>query len=131
MNTDELNRAMVIICDSLQRTAKAAARAARALATATAEAISCAAAQEKEMELYRELQAGAETRDPFAELLQAMEQSLQAELADLAELAEDAPPLPQTITLRPPKYLGPVNKANHTASRPPRRARSSCYKRHR
>lgn len=128
MNTEEFHRAMIIISDSFQQTAKAAARAARAIAVATIEAISCAAAQEKEMELYRELQAGAETRDPFAELLQAMEQSLQAELA---ELAEDMPPLPPPKIPRPPKYLGPVNKANHTASKPPRRARSSCYKRHR
>jgi hypothetical protein len=65
--------------------------------------------------------------DPFARLLEAMreieKQVLMEELAvDPADLE-----LPRK-TPRPPKRLGPVNKANFTASRPPRRARSSCYR---
>ena len=32
-------------------------------------------------------------------------------------------------TPRPPKRTGPVNKANYSANRPARRARSSCYRR--
>ena len=64
--------------------------------------------------------------DPMAELLRAMreiqEQLLMEELAvDPADLE-----VPRKMP-RPPKRLGPVNKANYTASRPPRRARSSCY----
>lgn len=47
------------------------------------------------------------------------------ELIELAQEPEDIPP-PKKIP-RPAKYLGPVNKANYTANRPPRRARSSCY----
>ena len=64
--------------------------------------------------------------DPFAELLQAMEDIRQQYMLD--ELAEDPADLeaPKKI-LRPPRRLGPVNKTNHAASRPPRRARSSCY----
>lgn len=135
MNLEELNRALVIIGDSFQQVAKAAASAARAIAAATMEAISYTSAQEKEMELYRELQAGADIQDPFAELQQAAEkvaaQDFLDALAELAELALDMPPYLHQKPPRPPKYLGPVNKANHTASRPPRRARSSCYKRHR
>lgn len=128
MNTEELNRALVIIADSAQQIAKAAASVAHAIAVATMECINHAAATEKEMELYRELQAGADIQDPFAELLQAMEQ---ARLAQLAELVEDITPLQPPQIPRPPKRLGPVNKPNHTASRPPKRARSSCYKRNR
>lgn len=135
MNLDELNRALIIIGDSAQQVAKAAASAARAIAAATMEAISYTTAKEKEMELYRELQAGADIQDPFAELRQAADkvaaQDFLAAMEELAELALDMPPYFHKKTPRPPKCLGPINKANHTANRPPRRARSSCYKRHR
>ncbi len=65
--------------------------------------------------------------DPFATLLEAMreieKQALMEELAiEPADLEA-----PRKVP-RPPKRLGPVNKANHTASRPPKRARSSCYR---
>lgn len=46
------------------------------------------------------------------------------ELADYAEESEPIPP-PKKIP-RPAKYIGPVNKANYTANRPHRVARSSC-----
>lgn len=71
-----------------------------------------------------------EKLDPFAALLQAMEEIRERCLVDeLAALAEGPADLetPRKI-LRPPKRTGPVNKANHTMSRPPRRARSSCYR---
>lgn len=90
------------------------------------------AALEKEKELYRELQAEAVNRDPIAELLQAMDfMEAQAQMMELTEPIDDIPLQPHPKIPRPPKYLGPVNKANYTASRPPRQARSSCYKRHR
>ena len=70
-----------------------------------------------------------ESRDPFAELLQAMEEIRERCLLDeLAAFGEDPADLeiPRKVP-RPPKRLGPVNKANFTANRPPKRARSSCY----
>lgn len=70
-----------------------------------------------------------EKLDPFAALLQAMEEIRERCLLDeLATFAEDPASLetPRKVP-RPPKRLGPVNKANFTASRPPKRARSSCY----
>lgn len=68
-----------------------------------------------------------EKLDPFARLLEAMSEIEKQVLME--ELAVDPADFeaPKKI-LRPPKQLGPVNKANHTASRPPKRARSSCYK---
>lgn len=71
-----------------------------------------------------------ENRDPFAELLQVMEEIRERCLLDeLAAFAEDPADIetPRKVP-RPPKRLGPVNKANFTASRPPKRARSSCYR---
>jgi hypothetical protein len=65
--------------------------------------------------------------DPFATLMEAMSEIDKQLLMD--ELAEGPADLetPRKI-LRPPKRTGPVNKANHTMRRPPRRARSSCYR---
>lgn len=42
------------------------------------------------------------------------------------EADEEMPLLPERKIQRPPKRLGPVNKPNYRANRPPRRARSSC-----
>lgn len=63
----------------------------------------------------------------FAALQEAGRRLAAAIAEAVAEVVE--PPRPEIP--RPPKCLGPVNKANHTASRPPKRARSSCYKRRR
>ena len=71
-----------------------------------------------------------EKLDPFAELLAAMEEVRERRLLDELEAFVEDPAdleLPRK-TPRPPKRLGPVNKANFTASRPPKRARSSCYR---
>lgn len=66
-----------------------------------------------------------ENCDPFATLREAMREiEKQALIGELAEDPADLE-LPRK-TPRPPKRLGPVNKANFTASRPPKRARSSC-----
>lgn len=125
MSTDELSGA-------LQRIARAAKSVGIAITAAAAGVGAYRAAIEKETEFYRTLQAEATNRDPIAELLQAVDfMEAQAQITELAELIDDIPLLPPPKILRPPKYLGPVNKANHTASRPPRRARSSCYKHHR
>lgn len=104
---------------------EAAAQAARQLreAMAVVEAATL-------MEAFRQVVYADENSDPFAELLQAVEdirkRCLLDELADLVEDPADHE-APKKIP-RPPKRTGPVNKANHTISRPPRRARSSCYR---
>ena len=68
-----------------------------------------------------------ELRKAFAELAEAGRQAAEALAEAVAEIVEPTrPDLP-----RPPKNQGPANKANYTTSRPPRRARSSCYKRQR
>jgi hypothetical protein len=95
----------------------------------TAEALRAAvyALDEKTRGFTAAMQEEAATRDELQELLQAMERQLldELQLADYAEEPADIePPRKQP---RPPKCLGPVNKANYTANRPPRRARSSCY----
>ena len=132
---EKLSGIVVIIGDGAQQIAKAVAAVARVIAAITIDAATSCAVREKERELYRQLQAEIDARDPLAELLQAADgmatQDLLAAMEELAELALDMPPYFRQKTPRPPKCLGPVNKANHTASRPPRRARSSCYKRHR
>ena len=80
---------------------------------------------EKARDFTRTLQEAAANSDPMRALLQAMEEYNELQLADYAEEPADIdPPRKQ---LRPPKCLGPVNKANYTANRPARRARSSCY----
>lgn len=95
---------------------------------ATAVEAFAAALLEKEMELYRSMQTETDYQDPFSELLKAMNEIAELDLAELIpQQAEDMPPLPPTRISRPPKYIGPVNKANYAANRPPKRARSSCY----
>lgn len=66
--------------------------------------------------------------DPMAELLSRFEELRAQYLTDeMAEIAEDPAIIPPPRkTPRPPKCTGPVNKANYTARRPPRVARSSC-----
>lgn len=120
MNLEELNRAVLIIGDSLQQVAAAAKNMASALAENVARSgVADYGTAMVALEAVLQAAAGMTAQD----FLPAME--------ELAELAVDMPPLPRPKTPRPPKCLGPVNKTNHIASRPPRRARSSCYKRHR
>lgn len=65
--------------------------------------------------------------DPREELQQAIER-IKA-MADMDDLADDLDDIIPTKKLpRPPKRLGPVNKANYSHNRPQRRARSSCYR---
>ena len=65
--------------------------------------------------------------DPIAKLLEAMEEVREQVL--LEELAIDPADIEMPRKMpRPPKKLGPINKENYTARRPPRQARSSCYR---
>ena len=69
-------------------------------------------------------------RDPLAELIRALNaiggDIDKEKLQELAEFVEDMPPIIQKKIPHPPKYIGPINKANYTANKPPRRARSNC-----
>lgn len=112
----------------LERVAEAVTPAVKALAAVAAEAWKMAEALHHYLEdlenkkLYGITQ---EEIDPEAEqraLMEAIER-----IRSIAEEAdEEMPLLPERKIQRPPKHLGPVNKTNYRANRPPRRARSSC-----
>ena len=102
---------------------EAAAQAARRFREAQA-----AYLEDKTREAIAEIEE-EQKPDQITALLQAMEELQERCLVDeLAAFGYDPADLetPRKVP-RPPKRLGPVNKANHTASRPPKRARSSCY----
>lgn len=60
------------------------------------------------------------------ELLQAIAR-MQEAYENLADYADDIADIDKEEIPRPPKRIGPVNKANYTYNRPQRRARSSCH----
>lgn len=66
-----------------------------------------------------------------AALINADISSMKEAFEKLLEEISDLPYTPKRKLPRPPRYLGPVNKANYTANRPMRRARSNCYTRRR
>lgn len=107
----ELERAVVIVSESL---AKAAA--------ALTEAMFIVAAGLSEM--MDDICDHYEV-DSADELLQAIER-IKA-MADMGNLADDLDDIiiPAKKLPRPPKRIGPANKANYTANRPKRMARSS------
>ena len=61
----------------------------------------------------------------FEELQRAIEK-MQEAYESLADYADDIADIDKEEIPRPPKRIGPVNKANYTYNRPQRRARSSC-----
>lgn len=69
-------------------------------------------------------------QDPYEAMMRALKEiggNIDSEIMqELAKTAEDLPPITQKKIPRPPKSIGPVNKANYTANRPLRNARSSC-----
>lgn len=115
----KIEKACLIIGDSLQRALDAFRAAAEAFAQVNA-------ANALGVDLDRVWED--EKNEAYAELLQKIrELGTMATLDDLSELAEDKDIiLPPKKMPRPPKCIGPVNKANHTANRPPRVARSNC-----
>lgn len=81
-----------------------------------------AAVDDKSMSIQT---GGEDERDPVEELLRSIEEMrTMYGMADMADEPADIP-RPKKIP-RPPKRTGPVNKANYTANRPPRVARSCC-----
>ena len=116
---ERLKDACVIAGEGLQRAAEAFKAAFASFeAVAAAKALGVDLSRRDEYEKNRE----------YEELLRRInELGTPCNLDDLAAMAvefKDIPP-PKKIP-RPAKYLGPVNKANYTANRPPRVARSSC-----
>lgn len=119
--TERLASACVIIGEGLQSAAEALRSVAAAFETAQV-------AKALDVDLGRVWKDGE--RDAMEALRRAMNEmggDIDKEmLQELAEMAEDMPPIIHKKMPRPPKYLGPVNKTNYTANRPPRQARSSC-----
>lgn len=113
---EKLKSACVIIGEGLYRAVEALGYAADAF-------VREAEAKALGIDLGRTLDD--EKDDSYAELARHFDEiRAMQELTDYAEEAELIPP-PKKIP-RPAKYIGPVNKANYTANRPPRRARSNC-----
>ena len=69
-------------------------------------------------------------QDPYEAMMRALKEiggNIDSEaMQELAKMVEDLPPITKKKIPRPPKSIGPVNKANYTANRPPRNARSNC-----
>ena len=120
LQREKLKDVCVVICEGFGK----AAESMKAAVSALAESI---AGLDLEITCILE----ESPRDPFEDLmlaLKAMSGDIDKEkLQEFAELAQDMPPLlPSKKIHRPPKCLGQVNRANYTANKPPRRARSNC-----
>lgn len=113
---ERLKDACVIICEEFQKAVEALADAAAAFAReAEAKALGADLGHAWDNEKY----------DGYAELARRFdEMRAEIEMGDYVEEAEPIPP-PKKIH-RPAKYIGPINKANYIANRPPRVARSHC-----
>lgn len=108
---EELHRACVIIGECMARAAEEFTKAMTLVAANVSEAM------DSVMDHYEV--------DSIDELRQMLEKSKEQLMAELAEDPADIIPVKKLP--RPPKKIMPANKANYTANRPQRRARSSCY----
>lgn len=121
LKIEELKRACVVIGEGLQRVAEEF----RALADAYEIASAAEALGVNLSRVWKECE-----RDAIEALARVMNESggdiAMEALQELAEMVEDMPPIIHKKILRPPKRLGPVNKANYAANRPLRMARSNC-----
>ena len=121
MQMEKLKSVCLIIVGSVQSAVEALRAAAAAFEAACV-------AKAMDVDLGQVWKDGEQ--DALEALRRAMNEvggSIDTELLqEMAELAEDMPPIIHKKIPRPPKYLGPINKANYAANRPPRRARSSC-----
>lgn len=112
LQIEELKRACVVIGEAIDRVAETIRVVIDGM-VATAMEVAEAHKQEDDY------------RDPFEALKRAIDDMDATDwLSQIAIEPVDIPP-PKKIP-RPPKRLGPVNKVNYAANRPPRRARSNC-----
>ena len=112
LQIEELKRACVVIGEAITRAAEMLQVAIDGMASAV---MGVAEAYKQE----------EDARNPIEELMRIAEEMEAADLLrSIANAPEDIPP-PKKIP-RPPKRLGPVNKANYAANRPQRLARSNC-----
>lgn len=112
LQIEELKRACVVIGEAIDRVAETIRVVIDGMVAAAMEV----AEAHKQEDDYR---------NPLEDLKRVIDNMDATDwLAQIANAPEDLPP-PKKI-LRPPKRLGPVNKANYAANRPPRRARSNC-----
>jgi hypothetical protein len=113
---------------NLERAAEAVSPAVKRLAAVAVEAWKMA----EEMRCYLEALENEKLYGITQEEidLEAEQRALMEAIERIRAIAEEAdeemPLLPERKIQRPPKRLGPVNKPNYRANRPPRRARSSC-----
>lgn len=112
LQIEELKRACVAICEAIDR----ATEMIRVVIDGMVAAAMEVAEAHKQEDDYRNL---LEDLNRVIDNMDATDW-----LAQIANDPVDIPP-PKKIP-RPPKRLGPVNKANYAANRPPRRARSNC-----
>lgn len=107
----------------LQSAAEAATYVAEAYASGAQEIAEMRQAMEAltNKELGGIAQEETDTETEWLRFLEAIERMLECVAAEEKALLFERDEIP-----RPPKRLGPVNKANYQANRPTRRARSSC-----
>lgn len=118
---ERLKDACIIIGESLQ----GAAEALRSIAAAF-EAERVAKAMDVDLgRIWKDVEQDA--MDALMRKMNEIGGGIDTELLqEIAEFAEDMPPIIRKKIPRPPKRLGPINKANYSANRPARRARSNC-----
>ncbi len=107
---EELKRALVVIGENIAAAVDGIKAAIDALQVA---------------DFFGGCESVEDAQDRFAALLRDFSEA--EATGYLSALADEADPIPPTKKPpRPPKRTGLVNKANYTANRPPRVARSSC-----
>lgn len=112
LQIEELKRAFVLIGEAIDRVTESIREAIDGMVEAAARVAEANQQEEDTNDLLENLQRAFDEFNA-TDLLQ-----------QIANAPDDIPP-PKKI-LRPPKRLGPVNKANYAANRPQRLARSNC-----
>lgn len=117
--TEELRSACVVLCNAVAFAAQVAKDLTAALSAMTEKAMGIGVVIVWEEEKPTDLREA---------LLRAIEEiNTTCPIADFAE--DPAEKIVVKKLPRPQKRIGPINKANYSANRPARRARSSCYRR--
>ena len=107
-NIDELSRLCVIIVEHMTEAAKFAAQSVKIIADSFADL----------MDHYE-----VTSIDEMQQLIERIKENPDL----LADYAEEPAEIDKPERPRPPKKIGPVNKANYAHNRPQRIARSCCH----